>query len=112
MPRSQAWPLLLDIDTNELPTVKDAESAKSHPDHLVVERDVARSMWTFIPNETDRNATRSILEHLINALMSTHPKHIHYYQGKFTSRKGPFFVCVCVLKFLFYQDFMISPQWC
>lgn len=80
--RKKAWPLLVDLDLENIPPKPDAQLLKEHRDYTQVVLDVERSLKRFPPGMEDdkRLALQDKLIDLILRVLVRHPE-LHYYQG-------------------------------
>jgi len=74
--RKRAWPLLLNIDVNNVIYPNN----KRHKDWEQIKRDVDRSLWQVVTNDTERLTKRMELNRIINAVLCQE-RSLHYYQG-------------------------------
>lgn len=80
--RKKAWPLLVELDMEDIPPKPDAQVLKEHRDYTQVLLDVERSLKRFPPGMEDdkRLALQDKLVDLILRVLVRHPE-LHYYQG-------------------------------
>ncbi|KAN0040715.1 hypothetical protein ACTA71_009053 [Dictyostelium dimigraforme] len=77
--RKRIWPLLLNIDTNNI--INHSEKIINHKDTDQVTKDVERSMWRFTKGNSQlRNRKKPELTRIVNAVLSIHPQ-LYYFQG-------------------------------
>ncbi|KAN0025818.1 hypothetical protein ACTFIU_000081 [Dictyostelium citrinum] len=77
--RKRIWPLLLNIDTNNI--INHSDKITNHKDTDQVTKDVERSMWRFTKGNSQlRNRKKPELTRIVNAVLSIHPQ-LYYFQG-------------------------------
>ncbi|KAN0040738.1 hypothetical protein ACTFIV_003274 [Dictyostelium citrinum] len=77
--RKRIWPLLLNIDTNNI--INHSDKIINHKDTDQVTKDVERSMWRFTKGNSQlRNRKKPELTRIVNAVLSIHPQ-LYYFQG-------------------------------
>lgn len=82
--RSRLWLTLAGADAAAVAHDAYLEAAAgSHRDSGVVDCDVARSLWSFMPgaDAEERQERREALARLLNAVVVHHGGQVHYYQG-------------------------------
>ncbi|EGC37442.1 hypothetical protein DICPUDRAFT_149933 [Dictyostelium purpureum] len=77
--RKRIWPILLNIDTNNI--INHSEHIIDHKDTDQVSKDVERSMWRFTRGKTQlRNRKKPELTRIVNSVLSLH-SNLYYFQG-------------------------------
>ncbi|KAK5581703.1 hypothetical protein RB653_001740 [Dictyostelium firmibasis] len=77
--RKRIWPILLNIDTNNI--TNHLQKIINHKDTDQVSKDVERSMWRFTKGNSQlRNRKKPELTRIVNGVLSIHPQ-LYYFQG-------------------------------
>jgi TBC1 domain family member 20 len=112
--RKEVWTILLDV----VPDTEIDNSQKKHTFSDQIDKDVERSMWKFIRNDTTEEAEfkRNQLRNIMNSVMNHDPS-LYYFQGfhdictifLFVCGEKIALACVKKLTILHLKDSMSKP---